>query len=396
MSATPHVPVNATVLKFGGSSFLHSGDYGRVARHLAERLAAGENKIVVVVSAMSGTTDNLKAVMLEINKQASPSNLDAALATGEMLSACLLEAAISRLDVSVVSLNGYSLGIRTNSDFGRATIEHADSKQILSALQEHDIVIATGGQAIDQSGRLTFLGRNSSDLTAVVIAAMLGEHVCEIYSDVPGIYTADPYLVPGAQLIPEIAYGTIARMSRCGAKVLHHRAVNYAETHAVTIICKSLTSNGAIAGTTVTGRGDARSVTVARDAAVLSCASVADRDNLRAHLDRNDISAISVKENDGPGICIISDIDFAMGFLPRADTRLVAIRSRTVVIELDTSVLRVHLDSNYDRALSLARQLHGRMYPGSVGGPFALRMATRGSNFGSLLFRLNDPSGDPH
>lgn len=215
--------MTATVLKFGGSSFLHPDDYGRVARHIAARLAAGENKIVAVVSAMSGTTDNLKAVMLDVNEQALPSSLDAALATGEMLSACLLEAAVSRLGIPVMSLNGYSLGIRTNSDFGRASVEGVDPKPIAAALQEHDVVIAAGGQAIDQSARLTMLGRNSSDLTAIVIASMLGEPACEIYSDVPGVYTADPYLIPGAQLIPEIAYGTIAQMSRHGAKVLHHR-----------------------------------------------------------------------------------------------------------------------------------------------------------------------------
>lgn len=177
-------------------------------------------------------------------------------ATGEMLSACLLEAAISRLTDPVTSFNGYSLGIRTNSDFGRASVKSVDPKPMTAALQEHDVVIAAGAQAIDQYGRLTFLGKNSSDLTAVVIASMLGEPACEIYSDVPGVYTADPYLVPGAQLIPEIAYGTIAQMSRHGAKVLHHRAVEYAERHPVTVICKSLTSGGAVTGTIVTGHGE--------------------------------------------------------------------------------------------------------------------------------------------
>ncbi|MGX9120677.1 amino acid kinase family protein [Mesorhizobium sp. BHbsci] len=387
--------MKATILKFGGSSFLHPEDYGRVARHIAERQAAGGNKIVAVVSAMSGTTDNLKTVMLDVNNQASASNLDAALATGEMLSACLLEAAISRLGISVMSLDGYSLGIRTNSDFGRATIESADPKPILAALQEHDVVIATGGQAIDQSGRLTFLGRNSSDLTAIAIASMLGGRACEIYSDVPGVYTADPYLIPGAQLISEIAYGTIAQMSRHGAKVLHHRAVDYAAKHAVTIICKSLTSDAAVTGTIVTGRGNPRSVTVARDAALLSCASLAERDNLRAVLDRNDISVICVEDSVGAGICIISDIDFAMRLVALTGTPSVSIGSRTAVTELDSSVLRVHLDGDYENAISLARQIHARMYPEAVDELFGTRMANKRSACASPLNRATKGPGNP-
>lgn len=387
--------MSATVLKFGGSSFLHPEDYGRVAGHIADRLAAGENKIVAVVSAMSGTTSNLKAVMLDVNKQASPSNLDAALATGEMLSACLLEAAISRLAIPVMSLNGYFLGIRANSNFGRASVESVDPKPIMAALQEHEVAIAAGAQAIDQSGRLTFLGRNSSDLTAIVIASMLGEQACEIYSDVPGVYTADPYLVPGAQLIPEIAYGKIAQMSRHGAKVLHHRAVEYAEKQAVTIVCKSLTSDGAVTGTIVTGHGNARSVTVARDATVISCASLAERDNLRALLDQHDVSAICMEDNGGAGICIISDIDFAVRLAKQTGTRSVSIVSKTAVTEFDSSVLRVHLEDDYERAIFLARQIHERMYPGAVGEPFGSRMAKQRSPYSSLLIRANNAPGNP-
>ncbi|MDX0852920.1 uridylate kinase [Sinorhizobium medicae] len=349
-----------TILKFGGSNFLGPEGYHRVARHIAQRRAAGENKIVVVVSAMKGETDSLKAQILDLNREASPSNLDAALAIGEMKSVCLLEAAVSRLGISVASLNGYGLGIRTNSDFGRASIEGVDPTPGLAALHNHDVVIAAGGQAIDQSGRLTMLGRNSSDLTAIVIASMLDEHACEIYSDVPGVYTADPYLVPAAQLMPEIAYGTIAQMSRYGAKVLHHRAVDYAEKHAVTIICKALTNDGVFTGTTVTNHGNARSVTVARDAVVMSFASVAARDNRRALLDQNGITTIDVEQNDRPGLCVMSDTDFAKQL---AGVPPVSIESTTAVTELDPPVLRVHLVDDYGRAISLARQIHDRMYP---------------------------------
>ncbi|TCU32796.1 uridylate kinase [Rhizobium azibense] len=382
--------MNVTVLKFGGSNFRHPEDFGRVARHLAKRLAAGENKIVAVVSAMAGTTDNLKTVMLGVNKQAKPSNLDAALATGEMLSACLLEAAVSRQGIPVMSLNGYSLGICTNSDFGRASIESVNPSSIIAALQENDIVIATGGQAIDQSGRLTFLGRNSSDLTAIVIASMLGERSCEIYSDVPGVYTADPYLVPGARLIPKIAYGTIARMSRYGAKVLHHRAVEYAEKNSVTIACKSLTSDGVVSGTIVTGHGNAPSVTLARDAAVLSCGSLAERNKLRALLDQQDISAICTEDNRGAGICILSDVDFALRIVALTGNRSVSVGSRTAVTELGSSTLRIHLEDDYTRAVSRAREIHERIYPGTDGKPVAPRAAKQCSAHSSLLIGTND------
>jgi len=359
-----------TILKFGGSNFLGPEGYDRVARHLAQRRAAGENKIVVVVSAMKGETDSLKAQILEVNREASPSNLDAALAIGEMKSVYLLEAAVSRLGIPVTSLNGYGLGIRTNSDFGRASVESVDPRPIRSALQEHDVVIAAGAQAIDQSGRVTFLGRNASDLTAVVIASMLEEHACEIYSDVPGVYTGDPNIIAEAQLIPEIGYKTIAEMSRYGAKVLHHGAVEYAEKHAVTIFCKSLTNDGVVTGTTVTGHANARSVTVARDAVVISFASVAERDNLRALLDQNGITTIDVEQNDRPGLCVMSDTDFAMRLVEGTGIPPVSIGSTMVVTVLDASGPRVSLIPDYERALSLARQLHEQMYPGVVAKRF--------------------------
>lgn len=347
-----------TVLKFGGSNFLGLEGYHRVARHIAQRLAAGENKIVAVVSAMKGETDSLKAQILEVNKEASPSNLDAALAIGEMKSVCLLEAAVSRLGIPVTSLNGYGLGIVTNSDFGRASVESVDPGPVRSALQEHDVVIAAGAQAINQSGRVTFLGRNASDLTAIVIASMLNEQACEIYSDVPGVSTGDPNLIPEARLIPEIAYKSIATMSRYGAKVLYHGAVEYAEKHSVTIICKSLTSDGVVTGTTVTNHGNARSVTVARDAVVMSWASVAERDSLRALLDQHGLTTIDVNRNDRPGLCVMSDIDFAKQLVGGTCTPSISVQSITAVTELDSSVLCLHFHGDYERALSLARQLH--------------------------------------
>jgi aspartate kinase len=355
--------MKATILKFGGSSFRQPGDYIAVARHLADRRAAGDGKIVVTVSAMSGVTDSLKNTLLAVDNDALPSSLDAALATGEMFSACMLEAAVNRLGIPVTSLNGYTLGIKTNSDFGRASIECANPQPILTALREYDLVIAAGGQGIDQSGRLTFLGRNSSDLTAVVIASMLGEHTCEIYSDVRGVYTADPYLVPEAELIPEIAYAAIAQMSRHGAKVLHYRAVDYAEKHGVTIVCKSLMGDEVCTGTIVTTCGNnSGSVTVARNAAVLALASTTQRDSLSEVLCRNDINVMSFEENCRPCLWIMTDIEFATRLIALAGTDPAAVGSRTVITDIEGSLMGVHIYADYERAIEMAREIHARKY----------------------------------
>lgn len=377
--------MNAIVLKFGGSSFLTPEDYSRVAGHIAVRLEAGATKAVVVVSAMSGTTGNLKAIMLAVNEHASAASLDAALATGEMLSACLLEAAVSRLGIAVTSLNGYGLGLRTDSDFGRATIEGTDPQSLLAALQRHDVVIAAGGQAIDHAGRLTMLGRNSSDLTAIVMASMLGLPACEIYSDVSGVYTADPYLVPEARLIPEIGFRTIAQMSRHGAKVLHHRAVDLAERHGVAIVCKSLGSGGEATGTIVAGGEMPASVTVARDAALILYRNATERDTIRGRLNAHDIGAIPVDENGQAGICVTGDLDFAMRLIAAMEIRPASIASRTMVTEFDPPQLRIHMEADYARAVALARQCHARMYPeqpGRVAAPIAEKQR---SAYSSLL-----------
>ncbi|RWB36589.1 MAG: uridylate kinase [Mesorhizobium sp.] len=356
--------MKANILKFGGSSFLHPIDYNRISSHIVGRLAAGARKIVVVVSAMSGTTDNLKTMILDVNNRASPSNLDAALATGEMLSTCLLEAAISQAGIRVTSMCGHTLGIRTNSDFGHASIEHVDPEPLLTALQRNDVVIAAGAQAIDQSGRLTTLGRNSSDLTAVVIASMLGCEECEIYSDVPGVFTADPYCIPVAKLIPEIAYGAIRQMSRHGAKVLHYGAVRYAELHGVTIICKSLRNDEETIGTRVCRDGQyANSVVVARGATLLHFANAAERDQACSILEPLDVSGMPADQNGIACICLTSDADFAVQQLRSAGSLPIFQESSTVITEFTGNAPRVYVESDDDSAIALARHIHDRLFP---------------------------------
>ncbi|MER8855954.1 hypothetical protein NKH94_31110 [Mesorhizobium australicum] len=241
--------------------------------------------------------------------------------------------------------------------------------------------------------RLTFLGRNSSDLTAVVIASMLGESACQIDSDVPGIYTADSNL-PGAQLIPEIGYPTILRMSRHGAKVLHHRAVHYAETHGVTIVCKSLTSDRAITGTIVTAHGEAHSVTVARDIPMVSCASLGECDKLCALLARYDINTICVEDSHGVSVCVVSDVDFALRLVALADTRSVFTGLKNVVTELEFSVLRVRLVDDYAVPFPW-RAKFTKVYPAAASPQFGSRMIGESSAYSSLLIGANDAPGNP-
>ncbi|MCP3420136.1 uridylate kinase [Bradyrhizobium brasilense] len=376
--------MHVTVLKFGGASFLKPDDYGRVASRIAKR-REGAGKIVAVVSAMSGTTGRLRAVMLDVNNRAPPSALDAALATGEMLSACLLEAAIGRLEIPVASLCGYSLGVRTNSDFGRASIEEVDSVPVFSALENNDIVIVTGGQAIDRSGRLTMLGRNSSDLTAVVIAAALNCPFCEIYSDVCGVYTADPYIIPGARLIPELTYRATARMSQHGAKVLHHRAVEYAERHGVSIICKSLQNDGETAGTRVGHAGEAHSVVVARDATLLCYNESSDRDLACSNLDQIDVGAIPLTtQGGGVCVCLTSDADFAIQGLERTGPPPSSIESATLVSEIGPGEPRYHLEHEFESAVDLAQRIHATLYP-EEGTIFLAKANKERSAYSSLL-----------
>ncbi|WP_316399061.1 uridylate kinase [Bradyrhizobium sp. 33ap4] len=384
--------MSSTVLKFGGSSFLKPDDYCRVALHIAKRRAQGANKIVTVVSAMSGTTSNLKAVMLDVNSRASQSALDAALATGEMLSACLMESAVSRLDIPVTSLCGYSLGIRTNSDFGRASIEEVDSAPILKALENKDIVIVTGGQAIDRFGRLTMLGRNSSDLTAVVMATALNCPSCEIYSDVCGVYTADPYIIPNARLIPELKHRVTAQMSRHGAKVLHHRSVEYAERHGISIICKSLQDDGETIGTRVGHVGEAYSVVVAPNAKLLCYSNVSDRDEARSNLDQVEVGAIPLTTQDGVAcICLTSDADFAIEKLKEAGTIPTSVQSTTLVSEIGSGAPRHYLEHEFERAVDLARRIHETLFP-DADTNLALPINKQRSSYSSLLVNSQPPA----
>ncbi|MEW6055794.1 MAG: hypothetical protein AB1540_04195 [Bdellovibrionota bacterium] len=227
------------IFKFGGSSFPRLESYNDVARYVSERLASDTERAVVVVSAMSGTTGRLLETGSLVNNNMSLETTDSLLGSGEILASALMRAAIERVEASVTHLTGYQLGIVSDSKFTRARPINYIKKNLKDALKTNKVVVVAGGQAVDGKSRLTMLGRNSSDLTAVLMASMLGLQECEIFSDVPGVYSADPYAVKEARLLREVPYDAIIEMSRAGSKVLHYGCVAHAKQSGVRIICRS-------------------------------------------------------------------------------------------------------------------------------------------------------------
>ncbi|HSN42798.1 MAG TPA: aspartate kinase [Propionibacteriaceae bacterium] len=227
------------VQKFGGSSVADAASIKRVARRILGTKQAG-NEVVVVISAMGDTTDELLDLALQVSPQPAARELDMLLTTGERQSAALLAMALSDLGVQARSFTGSQAGVITTSAHGNARIIDITPGRIVSALDEGDIVIVAGFQGVSQTTKdITTLGRGASDTTAVALAGALGAEYCEIYTDVDGVFTADPRIVPGARRIPEISYEEMLEMAACGAKILHLRCVEYARRENVPVHVRS-------------------------------------------------------------------------------------------------------------------------------------------------------------
>lgn len=231
------------VLKFGGSSFATPEAYHVVARHLAVRVARGE-RLCVVVSAMSGTTGRLSELLHSIAPSPEPQDVDAALGTGEILASTLVRAVLGTHRVDAVSLNAFQLGWRASADFTAGQLTDFPDTVIADALQRVPVVVISGGQAVTDDNRLVMLGRNSSDLTAIAVAVAMRRPAVTIYSDVEGVFTADPYRLADTSLIPQLGYRHAKAYSQWGAKVLHSGCIELAERHRVRIQCASLSAEG--------------------------------------------------------------------------------------------------------------------------------------------------------
>jgi len=226
------------VQKYGGSSVPDAEKIRNVARRVARAKEEG-NQVVVVVSAMGYTTDNLIKLAYQINEQPSDRELDVLLSTGEIVSSTLLALALKSLECKAVSLTGAQAGIQTDSVYSRARILRVDTKRVVSELEKGNIVIVAGFQGVTQEMDITTLGRGGSDTTAVALAASLNAEICQIFTNVEGVYTADPNLIPGARKLKEIGYEEMLELASYGARVIHNRAVELGELYNVPILVAS-------------------------------------------------------------------------------------------------------------------------------------------------------------
>jgi aspartate kinase len=226
------------VQKFGGSSVANAERLMNVAQRVIETYRQG-NQVVVVLSAQGDTTDELIEKAMEIDEKPSKREMDMLLSTGEQISIALLAMAIGKLGCKAVSLTGQQIGIHTDSFHTHARIEKIDGERVRAELDAGRIVIAAGFQGINRHGDITTLGRGGSDTTAVALAAALQADLCEIYTDVDGVYTADPRIVPNARKLKDISFDEMLELASLGARVLNNRSVELAKKYSVNMVVRS-------------------------------------------------------------------------------------------------------------------------------------------------------------
>jgi len=275
------------VQKYGGSSVANAERIRNVARRIALTKDEG-NQVVVVVSAMGDTTDDLIKLAYQISGHPDRRELDVLLSTGEIVSSTLLTMALHSMGYPAISLTGAQAGIHTDTAYSRARILKVDAKRVARELEKGNIVIVAGFQGITEQMDVTTLGRGGSDTTAVALAASLGGGECQIFTDVEGVYTADPRLVPEAQKLAEIGYEEMLELAGYGARVMHSRAVELGELFNIPIlVASSLTDNP---GTLIHGevamevRNKVRSVAHDFDVAKITIVGVPDHPGIAASI----------------------------------------------------------------------------------------------------------------
>jgi aspartate kinase len=226
------------VMKFGGTSVADAERIKRAARRIVAQRETGK-RVVAVLSARGKTTDELIAMAEEVSPNPDPRELDMLLSTGERISCALCAMAINDLGHRAISLTGSQAGIVTDTSHTKARILDVRANRIRQALSEDLIVLVAGFQGVSTSSDVTTLGRGGSDTTAVALAAAIDAEVCEIYTDVAGVFTADPRIVPQARKLPYVSFEEMLEMAASGAKVLQLRSVEYARTHGVRMHCRS-------------------------------------------------------------------------------------------------------------------------------------------------------------
>ena len=313
------------VQKYGGSSVADAEKITKVARRIARTRDQG-NQVVVVVSAMGDTTDELIELAYRISEMPDDRELDVLLSTGEVVSSTLLAMALHHMGYPAISLSGAQAGIRTDSAYSRARILKVESRRVVRELEKGNIVIVAGFQGITDEMDVTTLGRGGSDTTAVALAASLGAEVCQIYTDVAGVYDADPRLVPEARPLAEIGYEEMLELASYGARVVHPRAVELGELYNIPImVASSFTEKpGTLihGGVSMEVRNKVRSIAHDLDVAKITVIGVPDRPGIAASifepLARAGISVDTIVQN--ASIEKITDLTFTVtkSQLPRA------------------------------------------------------------------------------
>jgi aspartate kinase len=324
------------VQKYGGSSVADAQRIKNVALRVAQAKEAG-HQVVVVVSAMGDTTDELVRLARQITPHPDEREMDVLLSTGEMVSSTLLAMALKALGYGAISLNGAQAGIWTDAAYSRARILVVEAHRIARELEADRIAIVAGFQGITRDMDITTLGRGGSDTSAVALAASLKAQRCEIYTDVEGVYTADPNLVPEAHRLPEIGYEEMLEMATYGAKVMHPRAVELGELYNIPILVASSFSEGP--GTLIHGgismevRNKVRGIVHDLNVAKITVVGVPDRPGIAAALfeplARAGISVDTIVQN--ASINQITDVTFTVA---RADLA----RAMPVVEEVARSI----------------------------------------------------------
>jgi len=275
------------VQKYGGTSVAGAERIRNVARRIVQTKDQG-NQVVVVVSAMGDTTDELLELAYQISERPDNRELDVLLSTGEVVSSTLLAMALHGMGYPAISLSGAQAGIRTDSAYSRARILQIEPKRVVRELERGNIVIVAGFQGITEDMDITTLGRGGSDTTAVALAAGLGAEVCQIYTDVNGVYSADPRLVPEARCLEEIHYEEMLEMATYGARVMHPRAVELGEMFHIPILVAS--SFNEKPGTLIHGgvsmevRNKVRSIAHNLDVGKITVVGVPDRPGIAASI----------------------------------------------------------------------------------------------------------------
>jgi len=333
------------VMKFGGTSVADAERIKRAARRIVAQKEAGK-RVVAVLSARGKTTDELIAMAEEVSPNPDPRELDMLLSTGERISCALCAMAINDLGHRAISLTGSQAGIVTDTSHTKARIIDVRANRIRDALNDDLIVLVAGFQGVSTSYDVTTLGRGGSDTTAVAVAAAIGAEVCEIYTDVDGVFTADPRIVPEARKLPYVSFEEMLEMAASGAKVLQLRSVEYARTHGVRIHCRSSFHDAP--GTVVLGEDETMeqplitAVTHSSEEARITLLGVPDRPGAAAAiftaLAEANCNVDTIIQNEPLGEGRDAEVSFTISHedLRAAERALEPVRAELGIAEIDT------------------------------------------------------------